>query len=190
VLYRAYSGIYGGSPDRKVELAFDDVSRLLAELGLDNADVQTWLFRGMDEGGAGKVSFKDVCYFSKLLVSSSPSEKAKFLCQACDAQARGSCTKDEIQRMMMNLLLTCHRTMPGFLLARTDAEAASTPCMVAQARSQVFAEELFSYYAKDEYESVSQKDFLLWIARGGPTAKEFIEVLPCFDVLVQQVTSP
>jgi len=187
-LYEAYTNKYGTS--KSVQLTFSDIRNLLQEVGVKNDFIAGRIFFVMDADGSGTVDIKEMTAFCKKLAQGKPQEKAQFLFKACDLNSNNVIEKSEMRTMVKNLCLWCAAEVPSYSMISTERDAELYADLHGEVLAQVIANrivaDMFHTADTDKSGTISMKEFMFWVNRGGKNFVELIELFPVFNSLAQQ----
>lgn len=185
-LYRAYESKYGTG--KNVQLTFSDVAYLLKGIGLKNPYLASRLFQAMDDDHSGTVTYDEMNVFCRTLALGSKQDKAKFMFDSCDTNGNGKVEVSEMRLMTKNLCLTCHETLPEFVMLKSDADIALCEDLELDQIATVVSNRLCYQMFKDadtkKTGRMNYKDFEMWIVRNQAAAHEFSDLFAVFDHLL------
>lgn len=185
VLFQKFTARYGNR--RNAQMNYLDVQELLKELNIRNPYLVGRIFAIMDEDGGGTVDIDEMTSFCTKLAKGSFNAKARFVFNACDINNNGVIEEYEIRKMIKNLVLACHDSVPHYTMAKTEEDASLFHDIelheVAQFIANKMCYEIFKIADKDKDGHVDWKEFSFWIKRGGRTVDSFFELFSVFDAL-------
>lgn len=186
-MFQAYTKRYG--TNKNVQLSLADVAEILREVGIKNDYIISRLFMGMDDDNSGTVEFKEVIKFCKTLSQGTQSDKAKFLFSACDLNNNGQIEMFEMRKLLKNMMLSCHESLPDYTLVKTEADvnmlADLDIATIAVILGNRMAYELFLAADTDKGGTIDFKEFSFWLNRGGKSQRELVALFPFFEILGQ-----
>jgi len=184
-LYEAYTKKFGTA--KSVQLTFTDIRNLLQEVGVKNDYIAGRIFFVMDADGSGTVDIKEMTSFCKKLANGKPQEKAQFLFKACDLNNNNLIEKTEMRSMLKNLCLWCAQEVPSYSMITNERDAELYADLHGEVLAQVIANrivaDMFQAADTDKSGTISMKEFMFWVNRGGKSLVELIGLFPAFNAL-------
>lgn len=187
-LYQAYKEKFGAS--KTIQLTFADIQVLLKGIGIKNIYLSSRLFQAMDEDKGGTVDFDEMNHFCHTLAKGTRQEKAKFMFDACDTNDNGMVEPMEMRRMVKNLAISCHETLPTYVLLKSEQDVALCEDLeipdIATVISNRLVYQMFHDIDNKKTGSMKYPDFEKWIIRNSAPAQEFGHLFALFDHLLSK----